>query len=68
MPCGVRNGVVLGGVGFLHWCFDLIVHRADMPLLPANVGRLPRVGFGLWQIPAASVVVELVVIVIGSPR
>jgi len=65
MSWGMRNGVVLGGVAFSHWCLDLIVHRTDMPLLPANVGRLPRMGFGLWQVPAASVVVELMLIVVG---
>lgn len=66
MSWGMRNGVVLGGVVFSHWCLDLVVHRADMPLLPANAGRLPRVGFGLWQVPAASVVVELMLIMAGA--
>lgn len=63
---GLRTGVVLGAVVFSHWCLDLVVHRADMPVLPANVGQLPRLGFGLWQLPTATVLVELALIVIGS--
>lgn len=66
MSWGMRNGVVLGGVVFSHWCLDLVVHRADMPLLPANVGQLPRLGFGLWQMPVASALVELALIIAGS--
>jgi hypothetical protein len=66
MPWGWRNGVVLGAVVFSHWCLDLVVHRGDIPLLPGNAGRLPRVGFGLWQMPAASIVVELALIAVGS--
>ena len=63
---GMRNGVVLGAVVFSHWCLDLVVHRADMPLLPANAGGLPRLGFGLWQAPMASALVELALIIVGS--
>jgi hypothetical protein len=33
---GLRSGVVLALVSFSHWVLDLIVHRADMPLLPAT--------------------------------
>jgi membrane-bound metal-dependent hydrolase YbcI (DUF457 family) len=39
---GRRTGIVLGLVAFSHWLLDLIVHRADMPILPANWGNLPR--------------------------
>jgi hypothetical protein len=66
MSWGMRNGVVLGAVVFSHWCLDLVVHRADMPLLPANAGGLPRLGFGLWQAPMASALVELALIIVGS--
>jgi hypothetical protein len=56
---GRRAGWVIGAMVFSHWILDLIVHRPDLPILPANAGNLPLLGFGLWQVPAASAVVEL---------
>ena len=50
---------MLAAVVFSHWLLDLIVHRADLPILPGNAGDLPRLGFGLWKVPAASILVEL---------
>ena len=61
-----RTGVVLGAVVFSHWLLDLIVHRADMPLLPGNLGDFPRLGFGLWRIPAAAMALELAIVLVGS--
>lgn len=63
---GRRNGVVLGSVVFSHWLLDLVVHRGDMPILPGNAGQLPRLGFGLWRVPAASAGVELALVVVGA--
>jgi hypothetical protein len=45
---------------------DLVVHRADMPFLPGNAWNLPRLGFGLWSVPAASAAVELALVVVGA--
>jgi hypothetical protein len=39
-----------------HWVLDFVSHRADMPLWPGG----PRLGLGLWNSVAATVVVELV--------
>jgi membrane-bound metal-dependent hydrolase YbcI (DUF457 family) len=64
-PWGRRAGFVLGAVVFSHWLLDLIVHRGDMPILPGNAGHLPRLGFGLWKVPAASIVIELALVVAG---
>lgn len=61
-----RTAVVLGAVVFSHWLLDLLVHRADMPLLPGNVGRFPRLGIGLWHIPAAAMAVELIIVLVGA--
>lgn len=36
---------------FSHWILDILVHRADMPLLPNNFGNLPMIGMGLWNLP-----------------
>jgi len=63
---GRRTGGVVGLVAFSHWVLDLVVHRADMPLLPANAGNLPMFGFGLWQFPLASASVELVLVGVGA--
>jgi membrane-bound metal-dependent hydrolase YbcI (DUF457 family) len=63
---GKRVGVVLGAVVFSHWLLDLLMHRADMPLLPGGAGNFPRLGFGLWRLPALAGIVELVLVVVGS--
>lgn len=63
---GRRAVWVVAGLVFSHWLLDLIVHRPDMPILPGNLGNLPLLGFGLWQIPAASAVVELGLVLAGA--
>ena len=63
---GKRCAIVLGFVSFSHWLLDLIVHRHDMPILPGNAGNLPRLGFGLWQIKSASIVAELLLVLLGA--
>jgi hypothetical protein len=62
---GRRTGVVLGAVVFSHWLLDLVMHRGDMPLLPGNAGELPRLGLGLWKLPAVSMTLEVVLLVVG---
>jgi hypothetical protein len=64
-PWGKRAGTVIAGVVFSHWILDLIVHRPDLPILPGNYGNLPLLGFGLWQYPIASAIVELALVVGG---
>ncbi len=65
-PWGRRAGWVLAAVAFSHWVLDLVVHRADMPILPGNLGDLPRLGFGMWRFQAVTAVVELVLVVVGA--
>ena len=62
---GRRVGVVLGAVAFSHWVLDLVVHRADLPILPGNLGGLPLLGFGLWRFPVASILLETALLVGG---
>jgi hypothetical protein len=62
---GRRVGAVLGAVAFSHWVLDLIMHRADLPLLPGNLGGLPLLGFGLWRSPLASILLEAVLLLGG---
>jgi hypothetical protein len=63
---GRCSGVVLGAVALSHWALDLVVHRADLPLLPGNAAGLPRLGFGLWRAPVVCALVELALVVGGS--
>jgi len=63
---GRRTGAVLGLVAFSHWVLDLVVHRADLPILPGNVGELPTLGLGLWRYPGVSALIELVLVVGGA--
>jgi membrane-bound metal-dependent hydrolase YbcI (DUF457 family) len=66
IPWGRRCGIVLAVVVFSHWLLDLIVHRGDMPILPGNIGDLPKLGFGLWRFPTAAITSELVLVVAGA--
>lgn len=63
---GRRAGVVLGLAAFSHWLLDLVTHRADMPLLPANWGGLPLLGLGLWRRPALSALAEAGLVILGA--
>ena len=63
---GRRTGWILGAVVFSHWLLDLLVHRADMPILPGDLGGLPRLGFGLWQYTTVSVLAELALLLAGA--
>jgi len=63
---GRRGGLVLGAVTFSHWLLDLVVHRADLPLLPGNWGHLPTLGFSLWQFPALTAGIELAMVVVAT--
>ena len=60
-----RLGLLLGGVAFSHWVLDLIVHRADLPILPGNTGDLPLLGFGLWRVPLVSIPLEAALLLLG---
>ena len=64
---GRRIGLVITAVAFSHWLLDLLVHRADLPILPANAGNLPQLGFGLWQVPIVAALLELL-LVLGGQR
>lgn len=63
---GGRSAIVLGFVVFSHWLLDLVVHRADMPLLPGNIGDLPRLGFGLWRMQPVVIGLESALVIVGA--
>ncbi|WEK55538.1 MAG: permease [Candidatus Cohnella colombiensis] len=62
---GSQAGKIIGAVVFSHWILDLIVHRADMPILPGNLGNLPLLGFGVWKLTNLSIALELLLIIVG---
>ena len=53
---------LLGMVVLSHWFLDLVVHRADLPLAP---GSDLKVGFGLWNSVAGTLIVEGALFVVG---
>jgi hypothetical protein len=63
---GRRSGVVIGAVVFSHWVLDLLVHRADLPILPGNLGHLHRFGFGLWKYHAFAATIEVLLLLAGA--
>ncbi len=65
-PWGRRGMLVIAAVVFSHWLLDLLVHRADLPILPGNLGNLPLLGFGLWAFPVVSIVLEGALIAVGA--
>lgn len=48
------GAVVLGFCVLSHWVLDVVTHRPDLPIYPGG----PRVGLGLWNSPAGTVLVE----------
>lgn len=57
-----RGALIVGLLVPSHWVLDLVVHRSDLPLYP---GGSARFGFGLWNSPIATVIVEGLVFMIG---
>jgi hypothetical protein len=62
----LRGGVVLGLVSFSHWLLDLVVHRADMPLLPGDIAHFSKFGYGLWRVPRTTIGIEAFLVVAGA--
>lgn len=63
---GRQGGLMIAAVTFSHWVLDLLVHRPDLPILPGNAGTLPLLGFGLWNQPTISGVLETILVLAGA--
>ena len=63
---GRRVALVVALVSASHWVLDLVVHRADMPVLPGNLGNFPYLGLGLWNDPRVAACVELFLVLAGA--
>lgn len=59
----VTNALVLGALVLSHWFLDLIVHRPDLPLVPWSE---LKVGLGLWNSVALSILVESLIFIGGA--
>lgn len=59
----MRGAWVVGLCVLSHWFFDLIVHTADLPLSPFGDYK---VGFGLWNHLAATLIVETIIFLAGA--
>jgi hypothetical protein len=52
---------VLAALVVSHWFLDVATHRADMPVYPGG----PKLGLGLWNSVAGTIVVESLMFAIG---
>ena len=57
-----KTAIILGLLVLSHWFLDLLVHIPDLPIFP---GAGIKVGFGLWNSFAATVVVEGLIFIGG---
>jgi membrane-bound metal-dependent hydrolase YbcI (DUF457 family) len=56
-----RASIVVGALVVSHWLLDFLTHRPDLPLVPGG----PRVGLGLWDSLAGTVVIECALFMLG---
>lgn len=59
----MRGAIVIGICVLSHWLLDLIVHVADLPLTPFSDFK---VGFGLWNHVAITLVIETALFLAGT--
>lgn len=57
-----RPAVIIAVAVVSHWVLDLIVHRPDLPLLPASE---IMAGFGLWDTPVVTYLLEFLFLTAG---
>lgn len=57
-----KSALVIGTLVISHWLLDLLVHRPDLPLAP---GTSLHFGLGLWNLPAVTIAVEAILLIVG---
>ncbi len=60
-----KGSWVIGGLVLSHWFLDLIVHRPDLPLWPADSLSATKYGLGLWNHAAAAIPLEIALFAAG---
>jgi len=58
----VKSSLVLGALVMSHWILDLITHRPDLPLFPWSDAK---VGLGLWNSVALTIIIEGLIFIGG---
>lgn len=58
----LKSSLVLGVLVLSHWILDLLTHRPDLPIFP---GLHLKVGLGLWNSLAATLIVEGLIFIGG---
>ena len=56
-----RGALWVGLLVLIHWVLDFLVHLPDLPLWPGG----PKVGLGLWNYPAVTILIESAMFVAG---
>lgn len=59
----LKGSFLLGGLVLSHWILDLLTHRPDLPIMP---GMELKVGLGLWNSIAFTIIVEGLIFVGGA--
>ena len=63
MRTGYAKGAIVVALAVVsHWVLDVITHRPDMPLYPGG----PKLGLGLWNSVAGTVIIEVVMFAAGT--
>lgn len=57
-----RGAVITGLLVFSHWALDFVTHIPDLPITPAGT---TKVGLGLWNSVAGTIVIEVLMYAIG---
>ncbi len=57
-----KAAVVCALLVFSHWVLDYITHRPDLPITYSSV---EKVGLGLWNYPAAAIITESLIYIVG---
>ena len=57
-----KTALILALIVLSHWLLDLLVHVPDLPIIP---GLSLKVGFGLWNSFAATIILEGLFFVVG---
>jgi len=63
MRTGYAKGAIVVALAVVsHWVLDVVTHRPDMPLYPGG----PKLGLGLWNSVAGTVIIEVVMFAAGT--
>ena len=59
---GTKAAIVIAVLVLSHWVLDVLTHRPDMPITLIDSSLI---GFGLWNLPAVAVPLELLLFGVG---